>query len=65
MVEQSSSLIPGTDFEKVPKLLARYIEFPEFKDADTSRGYFCAACVYFYEEKNECAIVQSTRERRR
>jgi hypothetical protein len=56
------SLIPGTQYEKVPKLLARYIEFPEFKAADMNRGYFCANCVYFLEEKSECAIVQSKGE---
>jgi len=51
--------IPGTEFEKVAKLLARYVEFPQFKDADTDKGYFCASCVYFFEGKNECAIVRS------
>ena len=53
------ALIPGTQFEKVAKLLARYIEFPQFRDADLGKGYFCASCVYFLEEKEECAIVQS------
>ena len=59
-VQRDLAHIPGTDFEKVPKLLARYVEFSEFKDADTSKGYFCAACTYFFEGKDECAIVQST-----
>jgi len=54
--------IPGTEFDKVAKLLARYVEFPQFKDADTSKGYFCASCVYFYEGQDECAIVQSKGE---
>jgi hypothetical protein len=61
-VQEGLARIPGTDFEKVPKLLARYLEFSEFKNADTSKGYFCAACIYFFEGKNECAIVQSTGE---
>ncbi len=52
--------IPGTDFEKTAKLLARYIEFAQFKKADTSKGYFCGSCVYFFEDRNECAIVQSS-----
>jgi hypothetical protein len=56
------TLIPGTQFEKVPKLLARYIEFSQFKEADFGNGYFCASCVYFFEGKNECAIVQSEGE---
>ena len=51
--------IPGTQYEKVPKLLARYVEFSEFKNADTGKGYFCASCVYFLEGKDECAIVHS------
>jgi hypothetical protein len=54
--------IQGTQFEKVAKLLARYIEFPEFKGGDTSKGYFCASCLYFIEVKSECAIVQSKGE---
>ena len=57
-----SSLIPGTQFGKVPKLLARYIEFPQFKGSDLAKGYFCASCVYFFEGKNECALVQSNGE---
>ena len=57
-----SSLIPGTQFEKVPKLLARYVEFSQFEDADLSKGYFCASCVYFFEGKNECALVRSAGE---
>jgi hypothetical protein len=54
--------IPGTKFDKVPKLLARYVEFPQFKAADASKGYFCASCIYFFEGRNECAIVQSKGE---
>jgi len=57
-----SQVIPGTQYEKVAKLLARYVEFPQFKDSDTSKGYFCASCVYFFEAKNECAVVQSKGE---
>jgi hypothetical protein len=57
-----SSLIPGTGYDKVAKLLARYVEFPQFKDADLSKGYFCASCVYFFEGKNECALVRSEGE---
>ena len=59
---ESSMKIPGTQFEKVAKLLARYVEFPEFRDADTSKGYYCASCVYFFEDQNACAIVQSKGE---
>jgi hypothetical protein len=54
--------IPGTHFEKVSKLLARYVEFSEFQNADTKRGYFCASCVYFFRGRDECAIVQSRGE---
>lgn len=54
--------IPGSQFEKVDKLLARYVEFKEFSDADTGRGYFCANCIYFFEGKDECAIVESKGE---
>ena len=61
-MSEDSTHIPGTDFEKVVKLLARYVEFSEFKNADTGKGYFCAACVYFFEGKDECAIVQSKGE---
>ena len=57
-----SDLITGTQFEKVAKLLARYVEFSQFKNADLSKGYFCSSCVYFSEEKEECAIVQSAGE---
>jgi hypothetical protein len=57
-----SELIRGTQFEKVAKLLARYVEFSQFKDADLTKGYFCASCVYFFEGRNECAIVQSKGE---
>ena len=49
--------IPDTDFEKVSKLVAKYVEFPEFAHADTSTGYFCASCVYFWEGHDDCAIV--------
>jgi len=59
---EASARIPGTGFEKIPKLLARYIEFREFKNADTSMGYFCGNCVYFSEVKEECAIVKSKGE---
>lgn len=59
---ESSMKIPGTQFEKVAKLLARYVEFPEFKNSDKSKGYFCASCVYFFEGQDECAIVQSRGE---
>ena len=61
-MSDSASVIPGTQYDKVAKLLARYIEFPQFKDADLEKGYFCASCVNFYEGKNECAIVQSKGE---
>ena len=57
-----SELIRGTQFEKVPKLLARYVEFSQFKGSDLSRGYFCSSCVYFFEGKDECALVQSRGE---
>jgi hypothetical protein len=57
-----SNQIPGTQYEKVAKLLARYVEFSQFKDADLSKGYFCYSCVYFFEGKNECAIVRSEGE---
>lgn len=58
-MSESQSMIPGSQFEKVAKLLARYVEFPQFKDADLSKGYFCGNCVYYFEDKEECAIVQS------
>jgi hypothetical protein len=58
-LESGANLIPDTQFEKIAKLLARYVEIPEFKNADTSKGYFCRTCVYFFEGKDECAIVQS------
>ena len=61
-MSHDSLFIPGTQFAKVPKLLARYVEFKEFKDADMDKGYFCASCIYFYEGKNECAIVRSEGE---
>jgi hypothetical protein len=61
-LENSADKIPGTEYEKIAKLLARYVEIPQFKSADTSKGYFCASCVYFFEGKDECAIVQSTGE---
>lgn len=54
--------IPGTQFDKIAKLLARYVEFSQFKDADTNKGYFCASCIYFLEGQDECAIVQSKGE---
>jgi len=57
-----SELITGTQFEKVAKLLARYVEFSQFKTASLSEGYFCASCVYYFEGKNECALVQSKGE---
>ena len=58
-MSEGSTRIPGTQYEKVPKLLARYVEFSSFKNVDTGKGYFCASCVYFFEGKDECAIVQS------
>jgi len=57
-----SDQIPGTQYDKIPKLLARYVEFSQFKDANLSKGYFCYSCVYFVEEKNGCALVQSKGE---
>ena len=57
-----SNPIPGTQFDRITKLFARYVEFPQFKEADLSKGYFCQGCVYFLEGKNECAIVQSEGE---
>jgi len=57
-----SNQIPGTQYDKVAKLLARYVEFHQFKDADLSKGYFCYSCVYFLEDKDECALVQSRGE---
>lgn len=59
---RNSDQIPGTQYDKAAKLLARYVEFPQFKDADLSKGYFCYSCVYFLEGKNECALVQSNGE---
>jgi len=59
---EGSDFIPGTHHEKVSKLLARYVEFSEFKDADLRKGYFCQSCVYFFRGKDECAIVQSSGE---
>ena len=61
-MDGDAALIPGTRYDKVAKLLARYVEFPQFKDADLNKGYFCASCVYFLEERNECVIVQSAGE---
>lgn len=61
-MSNDSIFIPGTQFSKVDKLLARYVEFKEFAGADTSKGYFCASCLYFNEGKNECAIVRSEGE---
>ena len=61
LVESKASIL-GTDFDKVAKLLARYLEFSQFKNADMSKGYYCASCVYFFEGKDECAIVQSKGE---
>ena len=57
-----SMQIPGTQFSKISKLIARYVEIPQFKAFDTSRGYFCATCVYFMEGEDQCAIVQSRGE---
>jgi hypothetical protein len=59
---EGSIYIPGSNHEKVAKLLARYVEFEEFKGADTAKGYFCGNCVYFFEDKGECAIVRSDGE---
>ena len=61
-MSEGSDFIPGTHYEKVSKLLARYVEFSEFKDADTKKGYFCQSCVYFFRGRDECAIVQSSGE---
>ena len=61
-MSSDSLFIPGTQFSKVDKLLARYVEFGQFKGADVSKGYFCASCLYFYEGKDECAIVKSEGE---
>ncbi len=54
---EDPNLIPGTEYERVSKLIARYIEFPEFQNADLTKGYFCASCIYFYEGHDDCAIV--------
>ena len=55
--ENEETYIPETEYEKVSKLIAKYVEFPEFSHADTSKGYFCASCIYFWEEHDDCAIV--------
>lgn len=61
-MSNGSDQIPGTQYDKVAKLLARYVEFSQFKGTDLSKGYFCYSCVYFFEGKNECALVQSKGE---
>jgi hypothetical protein len=52
----------GNEIPKVSKLLAKYVEFYEFAQADLSKGYFCASCVYFWEGHDDCAIVYSRGE---
>ena len=54
--------IPETEFDKVGKLLAKYVEFPQFKGADLTKGYFCANCIYFWKGHDDCAIVYSRGE---
>lgn len=49
--------IPDTEIDKVSKLAAKYFEYREFSRADTSRGYFCGNCIYFWEGHDDCAIV--------
>jgi hypothetical protein len=61
-MSDESNYVPGTHYEKISKLAARYVEFSQFKDADTRNGYFCAGCVYFFRGRDECAIVQSRGE---
>ncbi len=58
MSKEDDTFIPDTDYERIPKLIARYIEFPQFKDANLRKGYYCASCVYFYEGHDDCAIVR-------
>ena len=55
--ENNELYIPDTELEKESKLIARYVEFSEFSHADTSKGYYCASCVYFWEGHDDCAIV--------
>ncbi len=50
-------LIPDTKLDRVSKLIAKYVEFPQFKNADLKKGYFCANCIYFWEGHDDCAIV--------
>jgi hypothetical protein len=56
------NFIPETEFPKISKLIAKYVEFPEFAHADTSKGYFCASCTFFWEGHDHCAIVLSKGE---
>ena len=49
--------IPDTKIDRVSKLIAKYVEFPQFKNADLKKGYFCANCIYFWEGHDDCAIV--------
>ena len=58
----SPDYIPGTHFEKVSKLLSRYVELTGSK-TQTKKGYFCAACVYLVDiQGGKCAIVKSQGE---
>jgi hypothetical protein len=51
-----------SEIPKISKLLAKYVEFSEFAQADFSKGYFCASCIYFWEGHDDCAIVYSKGE---
>ena len=54
--------IPDTEIEKVSKLVSKYIEFREFSHSDTSKGYFCASCIYFWQDHDDCSIVYAKGE---
>jgi hypothetical protein len=60
--DDEDNYIPETEFPKIPKLIAKYVEFPEFKNADLTKGYFCASCTFFWEGHDHCAIVLSKGE---
>ena len=49
--------IPGTEYERVSKIIAKYIEYPQFEHAVGRGGFFCATCIYFWEGHDDCAIV--------
>lgn len=49
--------IPGTEYLRVSKIIAKYIEYPQFEHAVKDGGFFCATCIYFYEGHDDCAIV--------